>query len=502
MVNYERAAGGRVATGTDGLDAVLGGGLPASRLYLIEGDPGSGKTTLALSFLLDGAKRGEPVLYVTLSETAEEIAQVAVSHGWTLDGVDVCDLAALRDVTTETEYTLFHPSEVELDETTRVVLDRVERTAPRRVVFDSLSEMRLLARDPLRYRRQILALKQFFAGRDCTVVMLDDRTADESDRQLQSIAHGAIRLEALSPEYGGQRRRLQVMKLRGVAFAGGYHDFTIETGGLRVYPRLVASDHHVAFSASTVSSEATGLDDLLGGGLDAGTSTMITGPAGCGKSTLALAYAVRAGRRDERAAIFTFDEGRATMITRADAIGLELSAQIDSGNVAIRQVDPAELAPGQFAHEVRDAVERDGARVVVIDSLNGYLSAMPEERFLSAHLHELLAYLAQRGVATIVIMGQYGLFGSHMAPPVDVSYLADTVLLLRYFEAGGEVRQAISVVKKRGGAHERTIREFRIDASGVQIGEPLKDFHGVLTGAPSYLGASKGLLKDDDVGGE
>ncbi len=490
-----------MASGIDGLDTVLGGGLPASRLYLVEGDPGSGKTTLALQFLLDGASRGEPVLYVTLSETTEEIAQVAESHGWALDGVDVCDLSAVRDVTTETEYTLFHPSEVELDETTRVVLDRVERTTPKRVVFDSLSEMRLLARDPLRYRRQILALKQFFAGRACTVLMLDDRTAEESDRQLQSIAHGVIRLEALSPDYGGQRRRLQVIKLRGVAYTSGFHDFTIELGGLRVYPRLIASDHHVAFEPSAVASEASGLDDLLGGGLDAGTSTMITGPAGCGKSTLALAYAARAGRRGERASVFTFDEGRATMLARADAIGLDLSSQIESGNVAIRQVDPAELAPGQFAHEVRDAVERDGARVVVIDSLNGYLSAMPEERFLSAHLHELLAYLAQRGVATIAIMGQYGLFGSHMAPPVDVSYLADTVVLLRYFEASGEVRQAISVVKKRGGAHERTIREFRIDASGIQIGDPLEDFHGVLTGAPSYLGGARELLKDGDDGG-
>jgi circadian clock protein KaiC len=495
-MSNETAGSNRLRTGVGGLDAVLGGGLPSNRIYLVEGDPGTGKTTLALQFLLEGARLGESVLYVTLSETHDELAQVAASHEWSLAGVDVCDLSAVRDVTVQTQYTLFHPSEVELDETTRVVLDRVERGSPRRVVFDSLSEMRLLARDPLRYRRQVLALKQFFVGRSCTVLMLDDRTSEGSDRQLESLAHGVLRLEVNAPVYGSERRRLQVAKLRGVRFSGGFHDFTIETGGLHVYPRLVSAASRAGLHPSTLSSGIAGLDELLGGGITAGSSTLIMGPAGAGKTTLAMAFAAAEAARGGDVAVFTFDEGRETIVARADSLGFGASAQMEAGRLSLRQIDPAELSPGQFACAVVEAVERDAAKIVIIDSLNGYLAAMADEQSLPAHLHELLAELAHHGVATILVMAQYGLVGGGMRSPVDVSYIADTVLLLRYFEAHGEVRQAVSVLKKRTGAHERTIREFRIDPSGVRVGDALRDFRGVLTGIPEYHGAAVPLLED------
>ena len=495
----------RLATGSAGLDSVLDGGLPANRLYLVEGDPGSGKTTLALQFLIEGAARGEAVLYVTLSETKEELMAVASSHGWSLAGIDIHELVPLEDtLRSEEQYTIFHPSEVELGDTTKTIIEKVERIQPRRVVFDSLSEMRLLARDPLRYRRQILALKQYFAGRQCTVLLLDDRTSTEADLQVQSIAHGVIALEHLALDYGAERRRVRVTKLRGSRFRGGYHDFTIKTGGVEVYPRLVAADHRSEFLPEAVSSDVPQLDALIGGGLDRGTSTLVMGPAGSGKSSLAAQFVAAAATRGERAATFIFDEGLTTYLKRADGLCCGLRAQIEAGRVTVQQVDPAELSPGEFAHNVRTSVERDGAGVIVIDSLNGYLQAMPDERFLTSHMHELLTYLNQRGVVTILVMAQHGFMGTAMDSPVDVSYLADTVVLLRYFEAVGAIRRAVSVVKKRTGAHEDTIRELRLSTGGITVGKPLSEFHGVLTGVPSYSGsaAAGNLLPRGDEDGE
>lgn len=475
----------RLGTGSAGLDSILQGGFPANRLYLVEGDPGTGKTTLALQFLLEGARRGEPVLYVTLSETKEELTAVADSHGWTLEGVTLHELVPPEEsLKAEAQYTIFHPSEVELGETTRLVIDEVERIQPRRVVFDSLSEMRLLARDPLRYRRQILALKQFFAGRRSTVLLLDDRTSNDADLQVQSIAHGVLMLEQLELDYGAERRRLRVAKLRGSRFRGGFHDFAIRTGGLEVFPRLVAADRRGEFTPEPVASGVTALDALLGGGLDRGTSTLVLGPAGCGKSSLAAHFAAAMAARGERAAAFIFDEGVNTYLSRAAGLGTNLREQVEAGRLTVQQVDPAELSPGEFAHAVCSSVERDGARLVIIDSLNGYLQAMPDERFLTSQMHELLTYLNQQGVVTLLVMAQHGFMGS-MSSPVDVSYLADTVVLLRYFEAAGAIRRAISVVKKRTGRHEDTIRELRLSAThGVEVGEPLTAFRGVLTGVP------------------
>jgi circadian clock protein KaiC len=477
----------RLATGNDGLDSILEGGFPANRLYLVEGDPGTGKTTLALRFLLEGAARGEPVLYVTLSETKEEISDVAASHGWTLDGVTLYELIPSEEsLKAETQYTIFHPSEVEFGETTTAVLAEVERIQPRRVVFDSLSEMRLLARDPLRYRRQILALKQYFAGRQCTVLLLDDRTATASDLQVRSIAHGVVELEQMALDYGAERRRMRVVKLRGSRYRGGFHDFRIETGGVVVYPRLVAAEHRQEFPHEMVTSGVAELDALLGGGLNRGSSTLILGPAGSGKSSIAAQFAAAAAERGERAASFLFDEGVNTYLSRASGLGREMKLLVESGHMSLQQIDPAELSPGEFAHFVRRAVDQDGARVVVIDSLNGYLQAMPDERFLTVQMHELLTYLNQQGVVTLLVLAQHGFMGANMGTPVDVSYLADTVLMLRFFEARGEVHRAISVVKKRTGYHENTIREMRMSGGGIAVGQPLKDFQGVLTGVPTY----------------
>ena len=485
------AAQHRMGTGNEGLDQVLGGGFPANRLYLVEGDPGTGKTTLALQFLLEGARVGEPVLYVTLSETKEEMLSVADSHGWSLDGLEIYELVPpAESLKTETQYTIFHPSEVELGDTTNAVIEEVERIQPRRVVFDSLSEMRLLARDPLRYRRQILALKQFFAGRQCTVLLLDDRTSTDGDLQVQSIAHGVLMLEQLALDYGAERRRLRVIKLRGSRYRGGFHDFQILTGGREVYPRLVAADHRRAFAQESISSAVPELDELLGGGLDRGTSTLIMGPAGSGKSSIAAQFVACAARRGELAAAFIFDEGLGIHLARAAGLGNDMSDEVQSGRILAQQIDPAELSPGEFTHRVRQAVEQDGARVVVIDSLNGYLQAMPDEQFLTAQMHELLTYLNQQGVVTLLVMAQHGFLGTQMGTPVDVSYLADTVVLLRYFEAGGAVRRAISVVKKRTGFHEDTIRELRLSGKGIKVGAPLTAFQGVLTGVPVYTGGA------------
>jgi circadian clock protein KaiC len=484
-----------VPTGIEGLDNVLGGGLTANRLYLIEGDPGSGKTTLALQFLLEGARRGEAGLYVTLSETGEELRAVAESHDWSLDGVSLCELIPSEDsLQPDEQYQMFHPSEVELSETTKAVLDQVEEIQPRRVVFDSLSEMRLLAQNPLRYRRQILALKQFFAGRKCTVLLLDDRTSDVTDLQLQSIAHGVVTLQQLAPEYGAERRRLRVVKMRGAPFRGGYHDFIIEHGGLAIFPRLIAAEHPHAFRHEQLTSGVAGLDALVGGGLERGSSALLMGPAGSGKSTLATQYAVAAAARGDRAAVFTFDESLDTLQERSAGLGIGLKEQIEAGRIRVQQVDPAELSPGEFVHAVRREVSA-GARVVVIDSLNGYLNAMPEERFLTIQLHELLTYLGQQGVLTLLLVAQHGMIGP-MQSPVDASYLADTVLLLRYFEAGGQIRKAISVMKKRRGSHEASIREFRLTDQGIQVGEPLAQFRGILTGVPVYLNPGPGSEAD------
>ena len=487
-----------VETGIPGLDDILGGGLTAHRLYLVEGDPGTGKTTLGLKFLFRGIERGEPAVYVTLSETKSELEAVARSHGWSLDGLTVTELAPGEDsLAPDDENTMFHPAELELSATTKTVLQDVERVKPRRVVFDSLSEMRLLAANPLRYRRQILALKQFFVGRKCTVVLLDDRTADASDLQLQSLAHGVISLERRSPEYGVMQRRLQIVKMRGKPFRPGFHDYTIAKGGLDVYPRLVAAEHHEEFAPEQVKSGLAALDALMCGGLDKGTSTLLMGPAGSGKSTLATQYAVAAAGRGERAAFFLFDEGRATLLARSAAFGLDVRGHVKGGRIATYQVDPGAVSPGEFVHMVRREVDEQNAKVVVIDSLNGYLNAMPEARFLAIQLHELLMYLGQRGVTTILVVAQHGMVGT-MATPIDASYLADSVVLLRFFEAEGRVRQALSVIKKRSGAHERTIREMEFRPGEVFIGEPLDQYHGIFTGVPTRVERPATGRKADD----
>lgn len=484
MVESER----RLRVGVKGLDDVLTGGLIPNRIYLIDGDPGAGKTTLSLQFLLEGVNAGEKCLYITLSETKEELSAGAASHGWSLAGIEVMELISEeRGLEESAQVTMYHPSEVELSETTKRVLAAVQRVNPSRVVFDSLSEMRLLAQNSLRYRRQILALKQFFIGRQCTVLLLDDRTSEGSDLQLQSIAHGVISLEQLAPVYGAARRRLRVLKLRGTSYRGGYHDFTIQKGGLCVFPRLVAAEHMHPFTRGPVSSGVTLLDSLLGGGPDRGTSTLLVGPAGAGKSTIAMQYAAAAAARGDHAVIFAFDEAVETLRARCEALGIAMREGDGPGHVRVQQVDPAEMSPGEFAHLVRVAVEERQARLIVIDSLNGYMNAMPEEQFLTAQLHELLMYLGRQGVTTMMVVAQHGLMGSAMQTPVDTSYLADSVVLLRYFEYAGMVKKAISVVKKRSGAHEETIRELRLGKSGIQLSPPLVEFRGILTGVPEEL---------------
>lgn len=482
-------------TGIAGLDDVLRGGFTTDRLYLVEGVPGSGKTTLGLQFLHEGVRQGEPVLYVTLSETTEELTAVAASHGWTLDGVEVHEMAPPEHtLDMDEQYTLFHPTEVELGQATEGILDEVERIRPTRVVFDSLSEMRLLAGTALRYRRQILALKRYFAGRGCTVLLLDDMTSTERDLQVQSIAHGVISLDHLHPEYGTERRRLRVVKYRGVAFRGGFHDYRIRTGGLDVFPRLVAAEHRGGSFGEVLSSGVPEFDRLLGGGIDFGTSTLLAGPPGSGKSSLAAQFVSAHTARGGRAAMFVFDEGAPTMLARARSLGMDLDTPLESGQLLLQQVDPAELSPGEFAHRIRHAVEADKVTLLVIDSLNGYLNAMPGEDYLTIQLHELLAYLAQSGVATVLIAAHKGLVGGAMSSAVDASYLADGVVLLRYFEAAGEVRQALSVIKKRSGQHERTVREFRLTGGRIDVGPPLRQFRGVLTGTPSYRGTEDELM--------
>jgi circadian clock protein KaiC len=478
----------RVSTGIAGLDDVLGGGLTRDRLYLLEGTPGTGKTTLSLQFLLDGARKGERGLYVTLSETADELRAAAATHGWSLDGIELYELVNELGLDPDHEQSVLHPSEVELGETVEEVIRRVEAMKPTRVIFDSLSELRLLAQNPLRYRRQILALKQFFAARQCTVLMLDDRTADPTDLQLHSIAHGVITLEQRPRDFGAERRRLRIVKMRGMKYRGGYHDFTLDTGGVTVFPRLIAAEHSAIFDVTTAASTSSvELDQLLGGGLVPGTNMLLTGPSGVGKTTTAVCCILAALERGERVTYCLFDEGRTTFLARARQLNMDLDAHIASGLLRLQKIDPADLAPGEFSCGIREAVEVHGSRVVVVDSLNAYMHAMPGEKFLLLQMHELLSYLNLKGVTTLVILGQHGIVGE-VRSDVDLSYLSDTILLFRFFEALGQVRAAISVVKSRVNAHERTIRELKLSQDGLKVGEALVDFEGVLTGLPTYRG--------------
>jgi circadian clock protein KaiC len=471
-------------TGIPGLDEVLAGGFTKDRIYLVQGDPGVGKTTLGLQFLLEGAAHGEAGLYLTLSESQEELKAVGDSHGWSLDSINVFEYSAHDRLTSEDTSTLFHPSEVELGEATRRLLEEVDRIKPQRLVIDSLSEIRLLAQSPLRYRRQILGLKHFFNNHRCTVLMLDDKNAQDGDMQLMTLAHGVLLLEQLAPVYGAERRRVRVSKFRGVKYRGGYHDFAIRTGGIVVYPRLVASEHRDDYTPQRLASGLPEVDALLGGGIDRGTSTLIMGPAGSGKSALSTQYVTAAAERGENAAVFIFDESRGTLFVRSQALKMGLAEHVASGRVTLQQIDPAEIPPGEFVHLVREAVEKRHISVLVIDSLNGYMNAMPEEHFLIIQMHELLTYLGQKGVATILVVAQHGLLGNSMLTPVDVSYLADCVILMRYYEYQGEILKAISVVKKRSGQHEKTIRPLQLGSDGLVVGKPLSEFHGVLSGIP------------------
>lgn len=492
---------GRVSTGVPGLDDILHGGLTLNHLYLVEGDPGTGKTTLALQFLLEGIRKGETGLYVTLSESKQELQEVGESHHWDIGGLSIHELVPLEDgLSPEAQYTVFHPAEVELADTVGAILGRVEEVQPKRVVVDSLSELRTMARDALRYRRQILGLKRFFSGRACTVLLLDDSTADGSDMQLQSIAHGVVRLESLERSFGVNRRRLEVRKMRASSFREGFHDFSIETGGLKVYPRLVASEHQPGFEPSAISSGVKQLDELLGGGISRGTSTLLMGPAGCGKSTVAAQYALAAAERGERTVMFTFDEGLGTLLERGRGLGMDLAPHITKGTIKVKQIDPAELSPGEFVARVRGEVTANQARVLILDSMNGFINAMPDEQFLILQLHELLSFLGQNGVVTLITLAQHGLMGAAINSPVDVSYLADAVILFRYFEFAGHIKQAISVLKKRSGPHERTIRELMFGNKGIRVGPALAEFEGVLTGTPTFKGTAQELEAHDGTG--
>lgn len=488
-------------TGLAGLDAIISGGLPNDCFYLVQGDPGSGKTTLALQFLFEGRRRGEPVLYITLSEAREELERVASSHGWSLEGIPLLEFSAIEALLEPvSQTTVFHASEMELGKVSQLLRDEIRKHQPKRIVFDSLSEYRLLAETPLRYRRQLLNLKQEMAKQGSTVLLLDDKMDARrigSDPHVLSLTHGVIEMEQLSPDYGKSRRRLRVMKMRGVRFSEGYHDYIIETGGICVFPRLVAAEHHAPFPRESVRSGCAQFDELLGGGLDRGTTTLIMGPAGTGKSTLALQYACSMAERGERGLVFTFDETRNTMLARADALHLGLSKHLRTGMIQVQQVDPAEISPGEFAGRIQAGVEQ-GAKLVAIDTLNGYLNAMPGERFLANQLHELSAFLNQQGVISIFTLAQHGLVAA-LDAPIDLSYLADTVVSVRYFEAAGAMKKAISVVKKRSGPHEQTIREFALEsAKGIRIGDPLIEFQGVLTGSPTFRGVQEQIMRHHD----
>jgi circadian clock protein KaiC len=485
----------RARTGVVGLDQTLDGGLARDRLHLLEGSPGTGKTTIALQFLLAGAEAGEAGIYVSLAETEHELREGAKSHGWTIGPeIEIFELVSPETVLDPDQHqSLLYSSDLELGETIKGIFAAIERLKPKRVVIDSLSEIRLLAQSSLRYRRQILALKHYFARHNSTVIMLDDLTTESTDRAVHSIAHSVIHLDQLAPIYGGERRRLRIVKCRGQGFRSGYHDFTITAGGVRVFPRLVAAEHRKGFTGQLLPSGIRELDQLLGGGIAAGSSTLVIGPAGTGKSLLILQYIAATVARGERAALFVFDEELGLLFARAKGIGIDLETMQKNKELLVEQMDAAELSPGEFAHRVRASIDREQIRLVAIDSLNGYQASMPEEEFLTLHLHELLQYLNRQGVATFLSIAQHGMMGD-MKQPIDVTYLADTVVMLRYFEAFGRVRRAISVIKKRTGAHEDTIREFRISERGVMVGKPLEEFQGVLRGVPTYVGQSAPLM--------
>jgi circadian clock protein KaiC len=483
--------------GIEGLDEILNGGLPRNRLYVVQGDPGVGKTTMAILFLLDGLKKGEKGFYITLSETKEELEQTAASHGWSLEGLEILELSTIeKRLHTLSPDTIFHSSEIELNRTTDFFIEEIDKIKPARLVLDSLAELRLMSETPLRYRRQMLALKQYFATRKATVLLLDDMT-EHRDLQVQSIAHGVIAMDMVSPNFGPERRRVRVIKVRGVNFRGGYHDYVMRRGGIDVFPRLVASSYSGKRVAGEASTGLKELDQVLGGGITRGTSTLLIGPAGVGKSTFASQIVSAAAEREEKSAVFTFDENLFTFIERSDAVGMNFSKHIKDKRILVQQVDPGGLTPGQFIHQIKQEALRNKISFLVIDSINGYLNAAPDERFLSVHLHELLTFLGHHGVSTIFTVAQQGMVG-HMTNPFDVTYLADTVILFRFFEAMGRVRKAISVTKKRTGRPEDTIREFRVENDGVRIGEPLVDFHGVLTGVPTYFGEHGKMLKETD----
>ena len=484
----------RLSTGIVGLDEILGGGLPPGHMYLIEGESGAGKTTLGLQFLLEGQQRGERTLWITLSETERQLLQSARSHGWSLDGVEVCNpVAPERMRQPDEKYSFFSPADVELDEIRNAIAAATERIRPSRVVFDPFSDVRHLAREVLHYRRQVLSLREFFSEHGCTVLLMQEQTRGTAgDLQAEALVNGYMTLHQDAPEYGGQRRRIRIHKMRGMPFRDGFHDFSIQTGGIKVYPRLIAAEHIEDHVEEVAMSGVPQLDTLLGGGVDRGSSMLIMGAAGVGKSTVATQFAIAGARRGEAAAVFIFDETARTFRTRAEKLGFPIAELLADGRLTLRQIDSAEVSPGQFANLVMSAVD-SGASTIVIDSLSGYLSTMPEERFLAAYLHELLTTLSHRNIVTILTLAQHGLVGEHVAAPIDVSYLSDTVLLIRYFEAAGHIRRAISVVKKRSGGHEVAVREMRIEPGGIRIGEPLTNFQGVLSGVPEFTGDSRQL---------
>lgn len=491
----ERDDASPVATGIQGLDYILRGGYAKFRSHLVEGRPGSGKTTLGLQFLINGIQNGEKCLYITLSESKRELQSVAYRHGLSLDGIEILELVPPElSLDPSQLQTLVHSSDLELGETVQTAIAEVDRLKPDRVVFGSLSEIRLLSQGSLRYRRQVLALKSFFLLHNVTVLLLDDLTAEHDDLNLHSISHGVIRMEQLSPVYGGERRRLRVIKMRGVELRGGFHDFVIRPGGVKVFPRLVAAEHYDGEHGPPALS-GTSLDALLGGGLARGTSTLLMGPSGIGKSTIASTFCHAALQRGETALILLFDETTRIFLARAKGLGLELEPFVESGLLLLEKIEPAELSPGELSSRIQAAIDGADARLVVIDSLTGYLNAMAEEQHLVLQMHEILTYLNQKGVVTILLLANHGLLGQ-MAAPVDMTYLCDSVMLLRFFENGGRLRRAISVVKKRVGSHEDTIREFKISEGGVAVGEPLVQFRGILTGVPSFEGKRSDLLQD------
>jgi circadian clock protein KaiC len=499
----DEAASAKLSTGVPGLDEVLGGGLRVQRLYLALGDPGVGKTTMGLQFLLEGVRRGEPSLYATLSETREEVEEIAASHGWSLDGVELVELHAVEgSVGARDAQTMFHPVELDLDRFTAPLRETIERVRPARVVIDSLSELRILAGEMRRFRAQIMALKEHLTSLGCTLLLLDDRLPGNPEMVPQTFAHGVLALRLVTREFGPPRRRLSVSKLRGARIREGYHDFQIVTGGIVVYPRVVPSERRAGPEPGLLSSGVDGLDAMLGGGLTRATSALVMGPAGAGKSVVVTQYAHAAAARGERAAMFVFDESRETFLARAAGAGLDLRPHLASGLCSLTQMDPLEMAPDQFSHAVVSAVDPGGARLVIIDSLNGYMSSTPEESFLAHRFHELLACLGRLDVITLVTLSQHGFVGPMADTNLDVSYLADTVILLRFFEAVGEMRKCISVPKMRSGFHQLSLREYRISREGLEVGEPVSEFQGVLTGAPTYLGHRAPLLggggADDD----